>query len=136
MAAAAPSYAGWWFSEPGRLRPLPSAPLEGLLDLAVLGMTFRGLLGEDEVAVDLHFEHPAPGGDQGQLGDGAGVVRQELGRQTDGPVRVVSDHAVFNADLHGSPFQAGQVSMGTRTGAHSMVPIELGPSAPVPCRVF
>jgi hypothetical protein len=75
-------------------------------------MAFRGLLGEDEVAVDHHFEHPAPGGDQGQLGDGAGVVRQELGRQTDGPVRVISDHAVFDADLHGSPFQAGQVSLG------------------------
>jgi hypothetical protein len=87
------------------------AALEGLLDLAVLGMAFRGLFGEDEVAVDRHFEHPAPGRDQGQLGDRAGVVRQELGRQTDGPVRVISDHAVFDADLHGSPFQAGQISL-------------------------
>ena len=75
-------------------------------------MAFRGLLGEDEVTVDHDFEHPAAGGDQGQLGDGAGVARQELGRQTDGPVRVVSDHAVFDADLHGSSFQADQVSPG------------------------
>ena len=83
------------------------AALEGLLDLAVVGMAFLGLLGEHEVAVDHHLEHTTAGGDQGQLGDVTGAVRQELGRQTDGPVRVVSDHAVFDADLHGSPFQAG-----------------------------
>ena len=81
---------------------------EGLLDLPVVGMALRGLLGEHQVAVDHHLEDPAAGGDQGQLGNAAGVVRQELGRQTDGPVRIVSDHAVFDADLHGSPFRACQ----------------------------
>src|SRR5207244_5929872 len=88
--------------------------LAGLLDLAVVGMAFLGLLGEHEVAVDHLLEHTTAGGDQGQLGDVTGAVRQELGRQTDGPVRVVSDHAVFDTDLHGSPFQAGQVSTGIK----------------------
>src|SRR5438270_13060586 len=112
------------------------AALEGPLDLAVLGMAFRGLFGEDEVAVDRHFEHPAPGRDQGQLGDGAGVVRQELGRQTDGPVRVVSDHAVFDADLHGSPFQAGRVSMGTERVLTPWYRPRLALLHPTPCPII
>jgi len=66
-------------------------------------MALRGLLGEHQVAIDHHLEDAAAGGDECQLGDGAGVVPEDLGRQTDGSVRIVSDHAVFDADLHDVP---------------------------------
>ena len=53
-----------------------------------------GLLGEDQLAVDLDLEHAAGRGDQPDLGVGEGLL--QLGRQTGGPGLVVSDDAVLD----------------------------------------
>lgn len=73
------------------------------MDLGVLGVTLQRLLREDQLAVGDDLEDAPAGGDEGQFLDVVGEVRQELGRQTDGSIRVVSNDAVFDADLHGSP---------------------------------
>jgi len=63
-------------------------------------MAPQGPLGKDKSAVHPHFEHPACGFDQADVGVGEGLM--ELGSQTGGPGLVVSNQAVFDRDLHRS----------------------------------
>jgi len=58
-------------------------------------------LGVDEIAVHVHFEHSAIGGDEGDGFDIRFKGFQQFSRQTDGARGVVSDNAVFNGDDHG-----------------------------------
>jgi hypothetical protein len=67
--------------------------------LTRLGVSADCFLGEDEGAVDRNFER-APG----RLLEAELRVRNrslELGYQTGSPGSVVSDHAVFDGDMHG-----------------------------------
>jgi hypothetical protein len=61
-------------------------------------VAFHRLLGEDAVAVYLHFEDPAGGFDKLDLGIREGAT--DLGRQTGGPGLVISDDAEFDSDSH------------------------------------
>jgi hypothetical protein len=63
-------------------------------------MPSRLLLRVNEVAVDRHFEHAASGGDDLNGLDILLEFAQQIGRQTDGLVRVASNRAVLDTDLH------------------------------------
>ena len=61
-------------------------------------MAVGRLLAIDQIIANDYFETPAPGGDQRQCFDSGRESLQQLFRQTDGAGRVVSHHAVFDAD--------------------------------------
>lgn len=73
------------------------------LDLALLGVPFCGLLGVKKLPVDGHLEDTALSGDDVESRDGVLMLRQQRGRQTDGSIRIASDGAVLNGDVHGEP---------------------------------
>ena len=70
-------------------------------------------LGVEELAISLNFECAAARGNQGQRFD-ALTEFENLGRQTDGLGRVVSNYTVFNRDFgfHRAPFQTNRLSVG------------------------
>ena len=72
--------------------------------LAGLGVASSGFFAVDQDVAHGDLEPSAAGGDQGQGSDGGTEGGQKFVRQTDGSGRVVSHHAVFDADrifLHG-----------------------------------
>lgn len=64
-------------------------------------MAFQRALAEYEFGVHGHLEDAAARRDDLDALDVLLVLREDLGRQTDGPIRVASDGAVFDAYLHG-----------------------------------
>ena len=60
-------------------------------------------LGVDEIAVHVHFEHSAIGGDEGDGFDIRFKGFQQFSRQTDGARGVMSNNAVFDSDDHVEP---------------------------------
>lgn len=77
------------------VRGLTDPLADDLLHLAALGEAPEGLLGEDEVAVELDFENAVLTLDQ--VGVEVEALLQ-LGRQTGGTGLVVSNNAVFDAE--------------------------------------
>ena len=75
---------------------------KGLFDqpehLARFRMAAKGRFGEEQRTVQRDFKAPARRGHQLERPQPNLVNSQQLGRQTDGPVRVVSGDAVFDAD--------------------------------------
>ncbi len=64
------------------------------------------LLGPDDFAVDGELERSPARGNQSQTIDSVTMFAQDLGRQTDGLIGVVSDYAVFEFDFHDSSKKA------------------------------
>ena len=58
-------------------------------------------LGVDEIAVHVHLEYPAIGGDEGDGFDIRFKGFQQFSRQTDGARGVVSNSTIFDGDDHG-----------------------------------
>lgn len=73
---------------------------EGRHHLAGLGVTTGLGLGEQAHVIDVDLEDPAARGHEDELGDVVLVLFEQLGRQTDGLLRVASDRAVLDADAH------------------------------------
>jgi hypothetical protein len=71
--------------------------------LAGLGVSSGGQLAVDKLAIHAHFEAASVGGDDPDGFDFGFEFLQQVGRQTDGPVGVVSNRAIndFHFD-HGS----------------------------------
>lgn len=96
---------------------------DGLEDLLGVGVAAGGLLRVDEVAVDGDLEDAAPRRDQRELLDGLLELPEQRGRQTDGPVRVPSDRAVLDADLHG--LLRARSAPGSRPGRAGTMLVEM-----------
>lgn len=80
----------------GLERVQPGADLLG--DFALLGQSPQTVLGENQLAIDAYFEHPALRREQRQLLDAFLKFNQECFRLTDGYGCVLSLQAVFDAD--------------------------------------
>jgi hypothetical protein len=80
-----------------------TASLDELDHFSGLRVTARSLLRVDEIAIDLNLEESTAGWYELQRLDLLSESVYEFGRQTDGPVCVVSDHAELKPDLHISP---------------------------------
>lgn len=63
-------------------------------------MTTKLGLPEDRIVTEKHFEAATEG--RSHLDFGVGKAACDFVRQTGGPWLIVSDHAVFDSDLHGS----------------------------------
>ncbi len=63
----------------------------------MFGKTVQGFLGENKLSVNLHFKNPAARGHQFSFQP---TVIFDGGRQTGGRRFIVSNLAVFDADLH------------------------------------
>src|SRR5687767_12428670 len=75
-------------------------------DLARLRVPAQGRLRKQRRAVDGHFEHAARGADHFDLDTGECLL--QLSRQTGGSELVVSDDAVFDANMHGGVLSCGK----------------------------
>src|SRR5437870_2908055 len=82
---------------PGESGPEPLLEQRGQLTLA--GEPLLLLLAEDERAVQRHLEDPFGPRLQLHPGDDRGIAVEDVGRRTDGPVKIVSG----NAELDGQP---------------------------------
>ncbi len=69
-------------------------------DFARLGVAPQLQLGEDLLVVQEDLEAASRPGGQGEAFDLGLEILDQVGCQAHGPVGVVSDHAVFNADFH------------------------------------
>jgi hypothetical protein len=67
--------------------------------LAFFGVAPGLLFGINQGAVHVHFKAPAVRGDQADRFGFGLVLLQQFGRQTGGPVGVVSDRAVLNGNF-------------------------------------
>ena len=56
-------------------------------------------LGVDQLAIHSHLVAPAIGRDEGDLGDPRFKVLEQVDRQTDGPVGIVSDCAILDPNF-------------------------------------
>jgi hypothetical protein len=80
-----------------------TASLDELDHFSGLGVTAGPLLRVDEITIDLNLEESAARWYEFQRLDLLSESLDEFGRQTDGPICVVSDHAELKPDLHISP---------------------------------
>lgn len=85
--------------QPEVSRRLGGSAGQSIEDLLVFRKTLRLLLRPDELAVNGDFKSSAPGRNHFELLY-FGSPFQQLRRQTDGSIGVVSDYAVFDFDLH------------------------------------
>lgn len=120
-------------SQPG-LRNLGS-PVEGgenlLVGREVVGFSLR----PDLPAVDGHLERPTGSRDQSEFLHPALFLFEDLGRQTDGPVGVVSGNAVLDLDLHKQSLAKSAADPPTWAGPNippSLEPNEAPPRDPGP----
>jgi hypothetical protein len=67
-------------------------------------------LRPDQIAIDLDLERPSTGRDERKRRDPVLLVFQQLRRQTDGFICVVSGDAVLDLDVHVIP----QLNLSTR----------------------
>lgn len=74
-------------------------------------MAFGLQLGIDQGPVDGHLEAAAAGRDEIQRGDFLSISLNELGRQTDGTVGVISDDAELKLDVHTRLLSSGASSV-------------------------
>lgn len=86
-------------SIPGRGRDAGLC-LKEARDFARRGMATAGLFAVDQSVIDLDFEAPAAGGDEGQGCDRSREEGDQFFRQTGGARRVISLCAEFDADMH------------------------------------
>lgn len=73
-------------------------------DVFRLGELMRLFLRPDQVAIDRDLERASAGGNQRQLLHRMLLLFENLSRQTDGFVGIVSGYAVLDLDLHRTTF--------------------------------
>jgi hypothetical protein len=69
-------------------------------DLTGLGVAAGFQLGEEQAAIHKDLEAPPAARDQADALDLGLEIPDQVRRQAYGPVCVVSNHAVFNTDIH------------------------------------